>query len=253
MTITQALIRSINVIPVRLSISLGDGNPKLGRAKIIQMAQRMGIRTPLPDSLLAADRRRGSERARSYRRLRNLPQPRQGGGAACHDRSAQRQRRNRVAFRSRRQEAGAGDAPADRDGHEHHDEQGRGGRHRQAHASSTASSRRARPAPPTPIAMPGSSATPATMSRGVWYGNDDYAPTNRMTGGSLPGDDLAADHGLCASGHRDKDHSGRPPGRHRPRRRSRAGAERPEPAHAASNHADQALDRGAAAGRAHDG
>jgi penicillin-binding protein 1A len=22
---------------------------------------------------------------------------------------------------------------------------------------------------------------------GVWYGNDDYAPTNRMTGGSLPG------------------------------------------------------------------
>ena len=25
------------------------------------------------------------------------------------------------------------------------------------------------------------------MSAGVWYGNDDYAPTNRMTGGSLPG------------------------------------------------------------------
>ena len=23
-------------------------------------------------------------------------------------------------------------------------------------------------------------------SRGVWYGNDDYSPTNRMTGGSLP-------------------------------------------------------------------
>jgi penicillin-binding protein 1A len=22
---------------------------------------------------------------------------------------------------------------------------------------------------------------------GIWYGNDDYAPTNRMTGGSLPG------------------------------------------------------------------
>src|SRR5215211_6424269 len=49
-TITQALVRSINTIPVRLSVSLGDGNPKLGRAKIIQMAQRMGLRTPLPDS-----------------------------------------------------------------------------------------------------------------------------------------------------------------------------------------------------------
>ena len=25
------------------------------------------------------------------------------------------------------------------------------------------------------------------LRRGVWFGNDDYAPTNRMTGGSLPG------------------------------------------------------------------
>ncbi len=30
--------------------------------------------------------------------------------------------------------------------------------------------------------MPGSSAIPCA----VWYGNDDYSPTNRMTGGSLP-------------------------------------------------------------------
>ena len=43
-------MRSINVIPVRLSVSLGDGNPKLGRAKIIQTAQQMGIHTPLPDT-----------------------------------------------------------------------------------------------------------------------------------------------------------------------------------------------------------
>src|SRR5205807_5175467 len=50
MTLTQAITRSINVIPVRLSVMLGDGNPKLGRAKIIQTAQKMGIRSPLPDS-----------------------------------------------------------------------------------------------------------------------------------------------------------------------------------------------------------
>ena len=37
---------------------------------------------------------------------------------------------------------------------------------------------------------------------GVWFGNDDYSPTNRMTGGSLPAHDLARHHGLCASGHR---------------------------------------------------
>src|SRR5437764_6639934 len=34
MTLTQAITRSINVIPVKLSIALGNGNPKVGRAKI---------------------------------------------------------------------------------------------------------------------------------------------------------------------------------------------------------------------------
>ena len=38
---------------------------------------------------------------------------------------------------------------------------------------------------------------------GVWFGNDDYTSTNRMTGGVAAGDDLAQHHGLCASGHRD--------------------------------------------------
>jgi penicillin-binding protein 1A len=49
-TLTQALVRSINVIPVKLSIALGDGNAKLGRAKIIDTARKMGIRSPLTDS-----------------------------------------------------------------------------------------------------------------------------------------------------------------------------------------------------------
>jgi penicillin-binding protein 1A len=50
MTLTQALVRSINVIPVKLSISLGNGNPRVGRAKIIQLAKKMGLRTPLNDT-----------------------------------------------------------------------------------------------------------------------------------------------------------------------------------------------------------
>ena len=164
MTVTQAITRSINVIPVRLSVSLGDGNPKIGRAKIIQTGAAHGHPHAAAGFLLAADRRRRSDHARPHRRLCDVPQSRQGGDAARRARSAQRQRRGRVAFRSRRQEAGAGDPSADRDGHELHDEQGRRGRHRPAHASSTASSRRARPAPPTRTATPGSSATPATMS-----------------------------------------------------------------------------------------
>src|SRR5258708_10964303 len=50
MTLTQALIRSINVVAVKLSIMLGKGNAKVGRAMIVQTARRMGIRTPLPDT-----------------------------------------------------------------------------------------------------------------------------------------------------------------------------------------------------------
>ena len=50
MTLTQALMRSINVIPVKLSIALGNGNPKIGRAKIRDIARKAGLRTPLPDT-----------------------------------------------------------------------------------------------------------------------------------------------------------------------------------------------------------
>jgi penicillin-binding protein 1A len=50
MTLTQAITRSINVIPVKLSIALGNGNPKAGRAKIRDLARKAGLRTPLPDT-----------------------------------------------------------------------------------------------------------------------------------------------------------------------------------------------------------
>ena len=50
MTLTQAITRSINVIPVKLSIALGNGNPKIGRAKIRELARKAGLRTPLPDT-----------------------------------------------------------------------------------------------------------------------------------------------------------------------------------------------------------
>jgi penicillin-binding protein 1A len=49
-TLTQAITNSINTIPVRLSLLLGHGDAKAGRAKIIQTARAMGIRTSLPDS-----------------------------------------------------------------------------------------------------------------------------------------------------------------------------------------------------------
>jgi len=50
MTLVQAITRSINVIPVKLSIALGHGNPKIGRAMIKETARKAGIRSPLPDT-----------------------------------------------------------------------------------------------------------------------------------------------------------------------------------------------------------
>ncbi len=50
MTLTEALKRSINVVAVKLSIAVGNGNPKVGREKIRQLAHKAGLRTPLPDT-----------------------------------------------------------------------------------------------------------------------------------------------------------------------------------------------------------
>jgi penicillin-binding protein 1A len=49
-TLMEAITHSINVIPVKLSIALGNGNPKLGRAMIVQTARNFGIHAPLPDT-----------------------------------------------------------------------------------------------------------------------------------------------------------------------------------------------------------
>src|SRR5262249_50488341 len=49
-TLLEAITHSINVIPVKLSIMLGNGNPKLGRALIVQTARNFGIHSPLPDT-----------------------------------------------------------------------------------------------------------------------------------------------------------------------------------------------------------
>ncbi len=68
-TLTQAITRSINVIPVKLSISIGN-NPKnvwdsakKGRAKIVETARKFGINRPAAGYTVAADRRRRSQRA----------------------------------------------------------------------------------------------------------------------------------------------------------------------------------------------
>ena len=74
-TLIEALTRSINVIPVKLSIALGGGNAKIGRAKIVQTARNMGIVTPLPDTPslpIGADAVTPLEHAVAYATFPNL-------------------------------------------------------------------------------------------------------------------------------------------------------------------------------------
>ena len=50
MTLMHALQRSINTVAVKLSISIGNGNARAGRARIVANARAMGLRTPLIDT-----------------------------------------------------------------------------------------------------------------------------------------------------------------------------------------------------------
>ncbi|ACB95258.1 transglycosylase domain-containing protein [Beijerinckia indica] len=49
--LVNALARSLNTVAVRLATAVGDGSPKAGRAKIIDTARRMGLTTPLTDTV----------------------------------------------------------------------------------------------------------------------------------------------------------------------------------------------------------
>jgi penicillin-binding protein 1A len=185
-TLTQAITRSINVIPVKLSIALGgkDG-PKAGRAKIVEVARRFGIKAPLPDTPslpIGADEVTVLEHAVAYATF-----PNKGKAVTPH-----------AVLEVR---TGAGDLVwrYDRDGP----------KPRQAIPASVASdmaemmshvveegtARRARL-----DGIPAAGKTGTTNAFrdawfngytgnfvcAVWFGNDDYSPTNRMTGGSLP-------------------------------------------------------------------
>ncbi|MFL5158732.1 MAG: transglycosylase domain-containing protein, partial [Microvirga sp.] len=50
MPLVSALARSINSIPVIMSVEIGKGNAKAGRAVIVDTAKRMGLTHPLTDS-----------------------------------------------------------------------------------------------------------------------------------------------------------------------------------------------------------
>ncbi|MET4484644.1 PBP1A family penicillin-binding protein [Bradyrhizobium sp. LA7.1] len=191
-TLTQAITRSINVVPVKLSIAIGQKeqpkapNPaKLGRAKIVEVARRFGLKAPLPDTPslpIGSDEVTVIEHAVAYATF-----PNRGKAVTPHSVLEVR--------------TGAGDPVWrwDRDGP----------KPRQAIPASVAadmagmmshvvSEGTARRAALDGIPTAGKTGTTnayrdawfvgytGNFTCAVWYGNDDYSPTNRMTGGSLP-------------------------------------------------------------------
>ena len=185
-TLTAAITRSINVVPVKLSIAMGGkGGPKAGRAKIVETARKMGIKAPLPDTPslpIGSDEVNVLEHAVAYATF-----PNKGRAVTPH-----------AVLEVR---TGAGDLVWrwDRDGPQP----------RQAIPASVATDMAgmmshvveegtARRAQLDGIPAAGKTGTTnnyrdawfvgytGNFTMAVWYGNDDYSPTNRMTGGSLP-------------------------------------------------------------------
>lgn len=185
-TLTQALTHSINVIPVKLSIALGGkAGPKAGRAKIVEVARKFGIVTPLPDTPslpIGADEVNVLEHTVAYAAF-----PNRGKAVTPHAILEVRTGTGDLVWRF------------DRDGPQP----------RQiippsvasdmammmSHVVSEGTARRAQL-----DGIPAAGKTGTTnayrdawfvgytgnFTGGVWYGNDDYSSTNRMTGGSLP-------------------------------------------------------------------
>ncbi len=187
-TLTQAITRSINVVPVKLSIALGGKvqNPaKAGRAKIVEVARRFGIKAPLldtPSLPIGSAEVSVVEHAVAYATFAN-----KGKSVTPHAVLEVRTGSGDLVWRFDRDgkkpvQAIPASVASDMAG-------------MMSHVVSEGTARRA-----ALDGIPTAGKTGTTnayrdawfvgytgnFTCAVWYGNDDYSPTNRMTGGSLP-------------------------------------------------------------------
>jgi penicillin-binding protein 1A len=185
MPLTQALVRSVNTVAVRLSIAVGNGNAKAGRAKIIDLAKKMGLRTPLPDTPslpIGADEVTMLDHVGAYAAFPNLGKAvtphallevRTAAGQPVwrFDRDGKKPRQvmspqvatDMIFMMNKVVEEGTGKR-AMLDGVKAAGKTGTTNAYRDAWFMGFT----------------------GNFVCGVWFGNDDYSPLNRMTGGSLP-------------------------------------------------------------------
>lgn len=191
-TLTQAITRSINVVPVKLSIEIGRKNEpkaqnpaKVGRAKIVEVARRFGLKAPLPDTPslpIGSDEVTVLEHAVAYATF-----PNRGKAVTPHSVLEVRTGAGDLVWRWDR------DGPKPRQAIPPNIAADMAGM--MSHVVSEGTARRA-----ALDGIPTAGKTGTTnayrdawfvgytgnFTCAVWYGNDDYSPTNRMTGGSLP-------------------------------------------------------------------
>src|SRR6201993_1473547 len=211
----EAITHSINVIPVKLSIELGHGNPKLGRAMIVQTARNFGIQSPLPDTPslpIGADEVYVYQHAVAYATFPNL-----GKAVAPHAALEVRTDSGELVWRF------------DRDGP----------KPKQVISpevaidmikmmNSVVENGTGRRAQLDGVPTCGKTGTTndwrdawfvgytGNFVGAIWMGNDDYSPTKRMTGGTLP---AATWHNIMAYAHQGvelRPLPGLPPPQHAP-------------------------------------
>jgi penicillin-binding protein 1A len=214
-TLLEAITHSINVIPVKLSIMLGNGNPKLGRAMIVQTARNFGIHAPLPDTPslpIGADEVYVFEHAIAFATFPNL-----GRSVTPHAALEVRTDSGQLVWRF------------DRDGP----------KPKQVISpevamdmikmmNSVVENGTGRRAQLDGVPTCGKTGTTndwrdawfvgytGNFVGAVWLGNDDYSPTKRMTGGTLP---AATWHNIMAYAHQGvelRPLPGLPPPQHAP-------------------------------------
>src|SRR5215468_4757979 len=214
-TLLEAITHSINVIPVKLSIMLGNGNPKLGRAIIVQTARNFGIHSPLPDTPslpIGADEVYVYEHAMAYATFPNL-----GRAVTPHAALEVRTDAGQLVWRF------------DRDGP----------KPKQVISpevamdmikmmNSVVENGTGRRAQLDGVPTCGKTGTTndwrdawfvgytGNFAGAIWMGNDDYSPTKRMTGGTLP---AATWHNIMAYAHQGvelRPLPGLPPPQHAP-------------------------------------